>query len=297
VTYSIVARDPDTGELGVAVQSCAWGTGSVVPWAEAGVGAVATQGFADTAYGPRLLEQLRTGASAPDALGAVVAADARAAVRQVGVVDAQGRVGVHSGEALLAERGQHAGDGYCVQANMMRRDTVVDAMAAAYEESSGDLATRLLAALDAGEGEGGDFRGRQSGAILVVEAQRAAAPAHGVVLDVRVDDHEYPLDELRRLLRLGQAYGRLDRAADALLAGEALRAVEEIERIGPELHHVAERPVVHALALHALGRPDDARRAVEAYDGDPSVPRSYAHRLRDAGLLTFDESVLTNLFG
>jgi uncharacterized Ntn-hydrolase superfamily protein len=296
VTYSIVARDPETGQLGVGVQSCAWGTGAVVPWAEAGVGAIATQAFADVAYGPRALEQLRNGQRAPEVLAALVAADQGEAVRQVAIVDAFGDVAVHTGSGTVAEAGHRSGDGYSVQANMMLRDTVPDAMATAFETASGDLATRLLAALDGAEAEGGDFRGRQAGAIVVVEGERAGAPAHGVVVDIRVDDHEYPLDELRRLLRLSQSYTTLDNAVEALMGGDAIRAVELIEQIGPELTHVAERPVAHAMALMMLARPDDARRVVEAYDGDRSVPRTYAHRLRDAGMIPVDEATLASLF-
>jgi uncharacterized Ntn-hydrolase superfamily protein len=297
VTYSIVARDHETGQLGVAVQSCAWGTGAIVPWVEAGVGAVATQAFAETAYGPRVFEQLRAGASAADALAAAVAEDGGEAVRQVGVVDARGGAAAHTGSGTVPEAGHRVGDGYTVQANMMLRATVPDAMADAFERSSGDLATRLLAALDAAESEGGDFRGRQSGAIRVVEGSPPDTPAHGIVLDVRVDDADYPLDELRRLIRLAHAYGELDRAVDALTKGDADGAVTVIEGIGDELTHVAERPVVHALALALLGRADDARRAVEAYVGDPSVPATYAQRLRMAGMVPVDESTLEALFG
>src|SRR5262249_47187620 len=148
-----VARDRDTGQLGVAVQSCAWGTGAIVPWVEAGVGAVATQAFAEIAYGPRVFDRLRGGANATDALAAVVAEDAGEAVRQVGVVDAHGGVAAHTGSATVPEAGHRLGDGYTVQANMMLRATVPDAMADAFEHSTGDLATRLLAALDAAEAE------------------------------------------------------------------------------------------------------------------------------------------------
>jgi uncharacterized Ntn-hydrolase superfamily protein len=297
VTYSIVARDPETGQLGVAVQSCAWGTGAIVPWVEAGVGAVATQAFAETAYASRVFERLRAGASAADALAAAVAQDGGAAVRQVGVVDARGGVAAHTGDSTVPEAGHRLGDGYAVQANMMLRSTVPDAMADEFERSSGDLATRLLAALDAAEAEGGDFRGRQAGAMRIVEGALPDTPMHGVVLDVRVDDNPYPLDELRRLVRLAHAYATLDRAVDALTAGDPGRTVELMEELGDTLTHVPERPVIHAFALTLLGRTDDARQVVSTYGGDKSVPATYAQRLRLAGIVPADEASLESLFG
>jgi uncharacterized Ntn-hydrolase superfamily protein len=297
MTYSIVARDPQTGQLGVAVQSCAWATGPTVAWAQPGVGAVATQAFAEIAYGPRLLARLADGVDATAALAELVAADAGAEMRQVAVVDANGRVGVHTGTNLVVEFGHRTGDGYSVQANMMLRDTVPDAMANAFEAASGDLGTRLLAALDAAEAEGGDFRGRQGGAVKVVEGTLPDTPGHGVVLDIRVDDHPYPLDELRRLLRLGQDYAVLGRATDALAAGDAAGALEHVRQLDASLQHVAQRPLVEALALLFLDRPDDARRAVARYEGDRSIVRLFAERMQAAGLVPVDRGTIDSLFG
>jgi uncharacterized Ntn-hydrolase superfamily protein len=202
-TYSIVARDPDTGEVGVAVRSHWFSVGSIVSWARPGVGAVATQSIGEPSYGPGLLDLLGDGVAPADALAQLTAADERARFRQVAVVDAGGRVAAHTGEGCMAFAGDQAGDGYSVQANMMASAAVWPAMAEAFEAAEGPLARRLLAALRAAEGAGGDVRGRQSSAIVV-------APADGepwrLSVDLRVEDHPEPLDEIERLLDLAEAY-------------------------------------------------------------------------------------------
>jgi uncharacterized Ntn-hydrolase superfamily protein len=211
VTYSIVARDPETGQLGVAVQTRSFGVGRAVPWAHPGVGAVATQSLTDKSYGPLALELLRAGKNPADALTGLVAADPDRDVRQVGVVDAGGRVAAHTGDACIPEAGHVTGDGWTAQANMMRSAAVWPAMAEAFVAAQGTLAQRLLAALDAAEAAGGDFRGRQAAALLVVEGRSEGKPWDERVSDLRVDDHPQPLAELRRLLRKEEAYRRLNR--------------------------------------------------------------------------------------
>lgn len=216
MTYSVVARDPETGELGVAVQTGTFGVGRVVPWAEAGVGAVATQSYTDPSYGPFGLELMKGGRSAAEALAGLVASDGDERIRQVGMVDAQGRAAAHTGSGCVRECGHIVGDGFAVQANMMGRDTVWGAMAAAYEDATGTLARRLLAALEAAEAEGGDFRGSQSAALLVVQAEPTGFDWKGRVSDLRVDDHPDPVGELRRLLDMEEDYRaeRSDRLRD-----------------------------------------------------------------------------------
>ena len=206
MTYSIVARDPGTGELGVAVQTGTFGVGRGVPWAEAGIGAAATQSYTERSYGHFGLELMKSGRPAPDALAGLVAADEGERMRQVGMVDAQGRAAAHTGAGCVREAGHLVGDGYTVQANMMGRDTVWGAMAAAYEAAEGTLAKRLLAALDAAEAEGGDFRGAQSAALLVVQAEPTGFTWKGRVSDLRVEDHSDPVGELRRLLDMEEDY-------------------------------------------------------------------------------------------
>lgn len=215
MTYSIVARDAETGELGVAVQSRAFATGSGVPWAEAGVGAVATQSSTDRGYGVLGLQLMRAGKTPEQALAGLVAADADPEVRQVAILAADGAVTAHTGARCILEAGHNVGEGYSVQANMMRSAEVWPAMADAFEASTGTLARRLLTALDAAEAAGGDWRGQQAGGILVVPAEGAPWAR---VSNLRVDDHERPLEELRRLLALEEGYravSREDRRAEA----------------------------------------------------------------------------------
>ena len=203
MTYSIVARDSETGELGVAVQSRAFNTGAVVPWVAPGVGVVATQSYTEVSYGPLGLELLRAGKSPEQALAELVAADDDSAYRQVAILDAAGSVAVHVGEACIPAAGFAVGDGFSAQANMVDSERVWQSMAEAFQHSEGPLAERLLAALDAAEAAGGDWRGRQAGGILVVGPE--GQPWERDV-DLRVDDHADPLGELRRLLRLRRAY-------------------------------------------------------------------------------------------
>lgn len=217
-TYSIVARDRHTGDLGVAVQSHWFSVGSVVPWARAGVGAVATQSVAEPAYGPRALDLMEDGLSAARALQRLVERDAAADVRQVAAVDVDGVATVHSGDGCIPFAGHESGDGVSCQANMMASPAVWGAMAGAYRDSGEELplAERLLVALDAAEAAGGDVRGRQSAALLVVAGE--PQPAWGRSIDLRVEDHADPLRELRRLLVLHRAY-ELASAGDDLVAG------------------------------------------------------------------------------
>ena len=238
MTYSIVARDPQTGELGVAVQSHWFSVGPIVPWAIPGVGAVATQANVEITYGPRALELMQRGASSQEALERLVAEDPGSVSRQVAVIGPSGEVAVHTGEGCIACAGHASADGVSCQANMMARDTVWPAMLKAFGEADGGLTTRLLAALDAAEGEGGDVRGRQSAAILVVPAE---GEEWEKVVSLRVEDHPDPLPELRRLVALSNAY-RLASRADELTgqgrhdeAAEAFRQAFELAPDNDEL--------------------------------------------------------------
>ncbi len=209
-TYSIVARDAATGELGVAVQSHWFSVGSDVTWAEAGVGAVATQSFVDPAYGPRGLELMKSGLSADQALEALLLVDEGRDVRQVAFVDATGNVATHTGSKCIEAAGNHVGEGYSVQANMMLNDKVVPAMAEAYESTGGDLADRLMAALEAAQSVGGDIRGKQSAAMLIVKGESTGRSWADRVLELRIEDHPEPIAELRRLLNVHRAYEHMN---------------------------------------------------------------------------------------
>ena len=233
-TYSIVARDRDTGELGVAVQSHWFSVGSVVSWAQPGVGAAATQSVADVAHGPNTLARIAEGRDADAAIAATLADDSLERVRQIGAVDARGRAAAHTGEGCIPFAGDAQGDGFSCQANMMSTATVPAAMASAYEAAHGDLAERLLAALDAAEAEGGDVRGRQSAALLVVPPEGESWRTR---FDVRVDDDPAPLPELRRLVRLARAYelaGRADEALAREARADATALYLEATELAPE---------------------------------------------------------------
>ena len=219
-TFSIVARDPVTGDLGVAVQSHWFSVGALVTWAEPGVGAMATQSFAEPAYGPKGLALMRDGIAAPEAMAQLVAADAQSAVRQLGFVDATGRASAHTGARCIQYANHHVGTGYTVQANLMGNDKVVPAMVAAFESTTGDLADRMLATLDAAQAAGGDLRGCQSAAIVVVSGKRSDTPWKERKLDLRVEDSAAPLVELRRLVTLARAYDHMNQGDLAVEKGD-----------------------------------------------------------------------------
>ena len=268
MTYSIVARDPASGWLGVAVQSHYFGTGRVVTWAEAGVGAVATQSIPEVAYGPRGLERMGSGRSAPESLASLLAEDPQRALRQVGMVDARGNVAAHTGEHCLAEAGHATGAQVSVQANLMERSTVWGAMLRAYEQALPEpFPYRLLAALDGAEHEGGDLRGRQSAAMVVVSAARSDAPWRERLVDLRVDDHANPLGELRRLLGLHVAFERLARIfVSGILFGplsaespELVRALADLEATQAELEPNREPTFWQAVLLAKAGRTAEAQ--------------------------------------
>ena len=239
MTYSIVARDPDTGELGVAVQSHWFSVGSLVTWARPGVGAVATQANIEVAYGPRALDLLAEGVPAPDALPRLVAEDPLGPSRQVAIVDAAGRATAHTGSSCIPYAGHVTGEGVSCQANIMASERVWPAMLVAFEAGAGGpLAERLLSALDAAESEGGDIRGRQSAAILVVPAE---GEAWRTLVSLRVEDDSDPLPELRRLLVLRQAYTLANEADERLNEGhhdEAAALYERARELAPDNHEL-----------------------------------------------------------
>ena len=254
MTYSLVAFDPDTGECGVAVQSHWFSVGTLVTWGEPGVGAVATQANVEVAYGPRGLARMSAGASAPEALAQLLAADEMAGGRQVAMVDAQGAVGAHTGDECMPFCGQEVGRHHSTQANLMVSDRVWGAMSKAYLAGDGPLAERMLDALDAGEAAGGDVRGRQSAAILVVPPE--GEPWRRVV-ELRVEDHAEPLVELRRLVGLNAAYARAMEAGVVRRhgdhAGAATRLIEAWE-MAPESQELGFWAALSLIELGELER-------------------------------------------
>lgn len=240
MTYSIVARDPLSGRFGVAVQSHYLGVGPVVPWLEAGVGAVATQASVNLSFGPIGLELLRAGRSASEVVAALVASDPAARQRQLGIVDAQGRAAAFTGSDTIPAAGHLVFDGFTVQGNLLERDSCWPAMAAAYQGAAdAPFSERLLRALEAAEREGGDVRGRQSAAIMVVEGSLQAAPWRGRLMDLRVEDHPDPVPELRRLVTLQEAYNLLDDEGDAARAGGTpIERYAEARRRAPDAYEL-----------------------------------------------------------
>ncbi|HYB26846.1 MAG TPA: DUF1028 domain-containing protein [Solirubrobacteraceae bacterium] len=238
MTYSIVARDPGTGELGVAVQSHWFSVGSIVTWARSGVGAVATQANAEAAYGPRALDLLADGVPAPEALTRIVAEGPLGSSRQVAIVDAAGRAAAHTGSSCIPYAGHVTADGVSCQANIMVSERVWPAMLEAFGAATGSRADRLLGALDAAEREGGDIRGRQSAAILVVPAE---GEPWRTVFSLRVEDHPDPLVELRRLAHLQAAYALAGEGDELLNAGrhdEAAALYERASELAPDNHEL-----------------------------------------------------------
>jgi uncharacterized Ntn-hydrolase superfamily protein len=294
-TYSIVARDAETGQLGVAVQSHWFSVGSLVTWAEPGIGAVATQSFVDPAYGPLGLQLMRAGKSAEEALTALLAVDKYASARQVGMVDADGVVANHTGEMAIVEHCDAAGENFTVQANLMWRPTVCSAMVAAYTSSTGDLAERLMAALEAAEGEGGDIRGKQSAAMLVVSGDRSQPAWGGRLYDLRVEDHPEPLAELRRLLTMKRAYNLMNEGDEHMMVGAIDKAVEAYsgaESLVPDSH---EMVFWHAVTLAAAGDVDASLPLFERAFAAWPLWRELVPRLPTSGLLPDDPDVIQRI--
>jgi len=294
-TYSIVARDAATGQFGVAVQSHWFSVGPIVPFAEAGVGAVATQSFVDSSYGPLGLDLMRVGRSAPDALAALLAGDSGRDVRQVGMVDARGGVATHTGRLCIPAAGGQAGDGYVVQANLMEKASVWPAMARAYEATKGELADRLLAALEAAEAEGGDIRGRQSAAIIVVKAESTGRPWADRVFDLRIEDHPAPLVELRRLVGLQRAYNHMSAGDECVAVQEWDCAEREYGAAMKMFPGNAEMAFWYAVALATNGRLEPATPLFRtAFAADPRW-RELVKRLPGVDQLPKDPSLLDSI--
>lgn len=294
-TFSIVARDPLTGQMAVAVQSHAFSVGSLVPWGEAGVGVVATQAMVDPSYGPLGLDLMRIGRTPAQALSGLLAADSGREIRQVALLDCQGNVAVHTGSRCIAYAGHEIGDGFSVQANMMENSTVWPAMAEAYRSASGSLAGRLLAALEAAQAAGGDIRGMQSAAMLIVAPQKTGRPWSDRRIDLRVEDHPAPIAELRRLVRLHEAYHSLNTGDEKLGEGDidaALAAYRDAAALAPE---ILELPFWQAVTLVELGQTEEALEIFKPIFSEQPVWAALLQRLPAAGLLNTDPATLNRI--
>jgi uncharacterized Ntn-hydrolase superfamily protein len=294
-TYSIVARDSATGEMGVAVQSHYFQVGPIVPWAEAGVGAVATQSLVLVDYGPDGLAKMREGKTAQQALDELVAADAHNEGRQVAMVDAKGNVATYTGKNCIPFAGHKAGSQYSCQANLMANDKIWPAMSAAFEKAQGDLAERLMQALEAAEKAGGDIRGKQSAALLVVKGTSTGKPWQDRLFDLRVEDSPKPLEELRRLMRLRRAY-RLEDDGDNFVSEkklpEALQAYEAAMKLAPE---IVELRFWAAVTMYPTERKAEALKMFKEVFAREGQWADLVPRLAQVGLFPNDPKALAEV--
>ena len=294
-TYSIVARDAATGDLGVAVQSHWFSVGSIVSWAEAGVGAVATQSFVDPAYGPLGLEMMRNGKTAQQALDGLLASDPSEAVRQVAMIDAKGNVAVHTGKKCIPAAGHMSGEQYSVQANLMANDRVWPAMAKAFRETKGALADRMLAALDAAQAAGGDIRGQQSAAILIVSGTPTGKSWVDRKIDLRVEDHPEPLRELRRLVSVHRAYERMNNGDLAVEKGDIEGALREYRAAESLLPNNVEVQYWSAVSLANAGRLEESLKVFHGVFVREPAWVELTGRLPKVDLLKVDEGTLARI--
>ena len=291
-TYSIVAFDEETGELGVAVQSHWFSVGFLVPWAKAGVGAVATQSFVKVDYGPEGLNRMKNGQSAEEALNSLLAEDEGEAVRQVAMIDVKGSVAAHTGTKCIYAAGHQIGKNYSVQANLMEKETVWPSMANAFERSNGDLAEKMMAALEAAEAEGGDIRGKQSAAMLIVSGEPTGIPWKDVVMDIRVDDHAEPLKELKRLIRIHRAYQHANKGDHYLELEEIEKALVEYEKASEFYPENPELPYWSAVTLASKGNLEQALPIFRGvFQKEPRL-RILTPRLVNSGLLPNDPALI-----
>jgi len=294
-TYSIVALDQETGQLGVAVQSHWFSVGTVVPWAKAGVGAVATQSIAEPSYGPKGLALMERGIPAAEALQSLLAKDPGENARQVAMVDARGNVGVHTGSRCISYASHRTGKSYSVQANIMAKPTVPAAMVQAFESTTGDLAERMLAALDAAEAEGGDLRGRQSAAMLVVSGEPTGDPWKDRIVDLEVADHKDPLGELRRLLRISRAYRHAQKGDEYMEQNEMKMALQEYSAAEKFYPENPELPFWTAVTLAQTGELQKALPIFNDVFSRNKNLRELIPRIVRAGFLTNEQKVLQQI--
>jgi uncharacterized Ntn-hydrolase superfamily protein len=291
-TYSIVARDTVTGDMGVAVQSHWFSVGSLVTWAEAGVGAVATQSFVDPSYGPLGLDLMRAGKTAEQALNSLLAGDPGKDVRQVAMIDATGDVAAYTGSKCIQGAGHIVGKNYSVQANLMLNDQIWPAMSKAYENAKGDLAERMLAALDAAQSVGGDIRGKQSAAILIVKGKSSGRPWADRVMDLRVEDSEEPLKELRRIVNVHRAYEHMNKGDFAVEHNDVEGALREYGAAEAMFPDNLEMKFWHAVALVNAGR---VHESLPIFKEVFAREMNWAHlvpRLPQSGTLKDDEDIV-----
>lgn len=289
-TYSIVARDSITGEMAVGVQSHWFSVGTAVPWAQAGIGAIATQSFVDKSYGTKGLELLQKGFTAKQALDSLTRADEGRAVRQVAIIDKFGNVAAHTGANCVDYAGHKTGDNFSVQSNMMLTNTVNESMAAAFNNSAGKpLAERVLLALEAAEKAGGDIRGRQAAALLVVKGQATPQPWNDKLVDLRVDDNPEPIKELRRLYNVHLAYEHMNNGDLAIEKNNMSLAMQEYNKamqMFPENNEMQYWTAITLANNKQLGKAVPMLKKI--FKQNPNW-KELTRRLRSVGLLTLSD--------
>ncbi len=294
-TFSIVAFDPSTRELGVAVQSRYFSVGSVVPWAEAGVGAIATQSFVNVSYGPKGLELLKQGILVYDVIDRLTKDDVGKDSRQLGVIDAKGNAAAFTGKKCLEWAGSKVGKNYSVQGNILASEDVVNRMAESFEFAKGDLGSRLVAALEGGENAGGDARGRQSAALLVVRENRGRASYGDRYIDLRVEDHSNPIGELKRLLDMHRVYSLIDESEEELTKNNFETALSTLKKAAALNPNVDDIHVDLGIINMKLGRKEEAVKAFEeALRLNPKL-KNLIKQLPKAGWIDADREVLEKL--
>ncbi|MCB0724839.1 MAG: DUF1028 domain-containing protein [Ignavibacteriae bacterium] len=257
-TYSIVARDPVTGEMGVAVQSHWFSVGSIVAWGEAGVGVIATQSFVNVSFGLRGLELLKQGKTPQEVVDELISTDEGRDERQLAVLDSKGNAASYTGKKCIPEAGNKVGENYSVQANMMLNNTVWGAMADAFENSTGPLAERLIATLEAAQNEGGDIRGKQSASLLIVRGESTGNKWEDKLIDLRVEDSDEPVKELRRLLKVHRAYEHMNNGDLAIEKGDIELALKEYSTAEEMFPDNLEMKFWHAVTLAGIGKVDES---------------------------------------
>jgi uncharacterized Ntn-hydrolase superfamily protein len=291
-TYSIVARDPETGDIGVAVQSCYFSVGSEVAWAEAGVGAVATQSFVNHSFGPEGLRLLKKGHAVAEVLDKLIADDEMRDQRQVAIIDKQGNAATWTGPKCIKFAGHRVGEDFSVQANMMLRDTVPPAMETAFTKSDGSIADRMMAALEGAEAEGGDVRGKQSASILIVKGEPTGRIWEDRMIDLRVEHHADPLAELRRLLTIHKACKLFRRVPELAENGDMDGAIASLESAQEIMPDNMEIRFWHAIVLATIGRSDEAFSAFQEVFRRDETWRDILRRVHEAELLFIQDEDL-----
>ena len=294
-TYSIVAYDEETGQLGVAVQSHWFSVGSLVPWAKAGVGAVATQSFVKVEYGPEGLQLMGDGYSAKEALDTLLKKDEGISVRQVAMIDVNGSVAAHTGKNCIYAAGHKVGKNFSVQANIMEKETVWASMANAFKKTDGDLADRMIASLEAAENEGGALRGKQSASMLIVTGEPTGISWKDIEMDIRVDDHKEPLKELKRLIKIHRAYKHANKGDYYLEMDKIDEAIKEYEMASYFYPDNPELPYWSAITLVNKGELKKALPIFSKVFKDEPKLKILTPRLINAGLLQNDKNVLSQI--